>query len=127
MAEENTEEVIEFEESKAEEAKEEEVEVEAPKEEPKEEAPAPVEVPKPDLSAKAEIIRNSKMPEWQKEEYLKKLGFVKEKKEKLVPFGVYAKIKKIPPHLHRAILIQPKAKGLKLASMEQWDEVYKSF
>lgn len=75
---------------------------------------------------KAQEILDSNMPKWKKDEYLEQLGKVKQKKSG-IPFPVYAKIKKIPQHLHKAMLVFPKAKGVELASLEEWDQIFKNF
>lgn len=78
--------------------------------------------------SKAELIIESKMPEAQKLEYLKQIGAIAEESESdKIPFLVYSKIKKIPVSLHNAMLAYPKAKGVKAATFQVWEEIFKSF
>jgi hypothetical protein len=76
---------------------------------------------------KIEKIENSKMPEKQKREYIAKLqGKVEDSSDK-VPFHVYARIRKHDQHLHKAMQAYPAAKNIRLASLSQWDEIFKNF
>lgn len=79
------------------------------------------------IESKAEAIRASKMPESQKREYLQQLGVIPKAEQRGVPFAVYAKIRKIAKSLHSAMVAYPKAKGISLASLEEWDEIFKNF
>jgi len=80
---------------------------------------------------KAKQILESNMSEDEKEKYLRRLGLKADSGEKqegkLIPFPIYAKIRKIKPELHKAMQVYPKAKGLKGASLAEWDEIFKSF
>ena len=82
-----------------------------------------------DMAAKAKLILDSKMPEAQKQEYLKSIGHgvSVEEKQSEVPFLVYVKARNIPIHLHKAMLAWPKAKSVSSASLKQWDEIFKEF
>ncbi|NBW99235.1 hypothetical protein EBR03_06655 [bacterium] len=80
-----------------------------------------------DVEAKVEEILQSKMPEKQKEASLKKLGFITDKKAEGVSFEVYARIRKIDVWRQRAMLVYPKAKTIRLATLKQWDEIFKDF
>lgn len=80
-----------------------------------------------DTETKAEEILSSKMPQKQKEASLKKIGFITDKKVEGVSFEVYAKIRKIDIWRHRAMLAYPKAKTIRLATLKQWDEIFKDF
>lgn len=77
--------------------------------------------------SKADIIKNSKMPEWQKEQMLKKIAPKLESNDGKIPFNVYAKMKKIDQGIHRAMLAYPKAKSVSLATLQEWDEIFKGF
>jgi hypothetical protein len=67
------------------------------------------------------------MPEKQKREYIAKLqGKVEDSSDK-VPFHVYARIRKHDQHLHKAMQAYPAAKNIRLASLSQWDEIFKNF
>lgn len=79
-----------------------------------------------DLQKKIADIEASSLPESQKREYLKSLG-VGVEKESGVPFSVYAKARKIEASRQKAMLAYPKAKGVRLASLQKWDEIFKDF
>lgn len=79
-----------------------------------------------DLEKKVAAIEASDLPDSQKKEYLKSLG-IGVVKESGVTFSVYAKVRKIEPSRHSAMLAFPKAKGIRLASLEKWDEIFKEF
>lgn len=83
-------------------------------------------VSKFDLEKKVAAIEASDLPDSQKKEYLKSLG-IGVVKESGVTFSVYAKVRKIEPSRHSAMLAFPKAKGIRLASLEKWDEIFKEF
>ena len=80
-----------------------------------------------DLDAKSRTILESKLPEAQKRDYLTRLGFIKEDTQEGIPFKIYAKLRKIPNHLHEAMMVWPNARDIKLASAKQWDEIFKEF
>lgn len=78
-----------------------------------------------DFDKKVEAINNSQMPEAQKAEYIRSL---KPKVEvQGIPFSVYAKVRKIEKSRLKAMLAYPKAKDVRLASLEDWDEIFKNF
>jgi hypothetical protein len=80
--------------------------------------------------SKADAIRASKMPDWQKEQYLKDIGETKSEEvfdPKKVSFPVYATVRKVPVDKRKAMLVYPKAVGVKAATLEEWDEIYKQF
>jgi hypothetical protein len=76
---------------------------------------------------KAQIIRDSKMPEEQKLNSLKKIGAIPDKGEEGITFGVYAKVRKINASRHKAMMAYPKAKDIRLATLQEWDEIFKDF
>jgi len=80
---------------------------------------------------KAEQIKKSNMPKDEKEKYLRQLGLQGDSGEKqegkLIPFSVYAQIRKIKPELQGAMKVYPKAKDLNAASLKEWDEIFKKF
>ena len=82
-----------------------------------------------DPQSKAKEVMDSKMSDSEKKRYLIHLGVENEGElaEKVVSFGVYAVIKKIPAHLQSAMKAYPKAKGIETASVKQWEEIFKSF
>lgn len=95
-------------------------------------APVPLPVPTPidegdAVKKKIEEILASRLPEKQKEEYIERLTAKKVENVNRVPFAVYAKIKKIKPNLISGMVAYPKANGVVLASLEEWDEIYKNF
>lgn len=81
--------------------------------------------------SKADVIRASKMPAHQKEQYLRDIGEVPQKEEVFDPskvtFQVYAQIRDVPKDRRQAMLVFPKASGVKLATLSEWDEIYKNF
>jgi len=76
---------------------------------------------------KIKAIQDSKMPESQKNAYLKEMGVVVEAVQEGVPFSVFAKIKNIPGTMHKAMMVYPKVKGVRLASVQKWEELLKDF
>lgn len=80
------------------------------------------------LDNKIAAVNESAMPEAQKIALLKKIGAIKEDStDGKVPFIIYAKIKKISVDQHKAMLAYPKAKGVSLAPINQWEEIFKEF
>lgn len=80
-----------------------------------------------DLSKKEAAIRESKMPEDQKNALLKKIGLSAEKEAEGVEFAVYAKIRKISKEQIKAMSVYPAAKKIRLATFKEWDEIFKNF
>jgi len=105
------------------------------KEVPKKEVPKKVEVKKEvkkvekgfDVKAKADLINASKMPEKQKMACLEQIGVINKAKPNGIPFNIYARIRKIPMSMHGAMKVYPKAKGVKLAKIDQWDCIFENF
>lgn len=80
------------------------------------------------LEKKAKIIMDSKMPEEQKTAYLKQIGWIKEPSDKgKVTFATYAKVRKIEKDRQSALAHYPKAKNVRLATLEEWDNIFKNF
>jgi hypothetical protein len=79
------------------------------------------------LETKADAIRRSKMPESQKIQYLQEIGFLPKTEQKGVPFSVYAKVRKISKWHHSAMCAYPGAQGISLATLKEWDEIFKNF
>jgi len=79
------------------------------------------------LDDKTKKILESKMPEKDKKDYLVRLGVIEKEKQSGVPFKIWAKVRKIPKHLHEAMMVHPKAKGLRVAELKQWDDIFKDF
>jgi len=78
--------------------------------------------------SKADQIRASALPEHKKQEYLKMIGESKEVfDEKKVSFDVYAQVAGIKPAMKKALLVFPKAVGIKSATLEEWKEIFKDF
>ena len=81
------------------------------------------------MSKKDQILA-SKMPEYQKREALIAIGEIKEDPQESankVTFKVYAKVEKVNPRLHSAMLAYPSAKGVELATLKEWNEIFKGF
>lgn len=76
---------------------------------------------------KIKSIKESKMPEKQKEDLLKEMGLITEESPKGIPFNVFAQIKKIPSTMRKAMQLYPKAKNVSLASLEEWESIFKDF
>ncbi len=79
------------------------------------------------VTKKTKAIRESKMPEDQQKEMLKEIGVLCEARQEGIPFTVYAKIKKIPKTMHKAMQLYPKAKNVSLASLQEWEIIFKDF
>jgi hypothetical protein len=79
------------------------------------------------LDVKIRAIRESKMPIEQQEALLKEIGVKVDEAPKGVPFSVYAQIKRIPKTIHKAMQLYPKAKNVSLASLEEWESIFKDF
>lgn len=77
------------------------------------------------FGAKREAIINSKMPEEQKKQYLASLDLVAPKTG--VPFAVWAKIRGVPDERHASYLAYSPAKGVKVAQIAEWDEIFKNY
>jgi hypothetical protein len=75
------------------------------------------------VESKIQEIRDSRMPEGEKEAYIARLT-VEPTKEDAVPFAVYAMVNKVPKHLHGAMLVFAKKD---MASMEEWEKIFKKF
>lgn len=87
-----------------------------------------VERPMPAKIDKAKAIMDSAMPEDQKMAYLREIGAVaKEDLTNKVGLDVYFTVKKIDRMCHGAMKVYPKAVGIRLATIEQWDEIFKDF
>ena len=92
----------------------------------------PVDGPKKeatsDIEKKAEVIRSSSMPEAQKESYLRKIGaLAPDSNAGKVPFHVYAKLRKTERDRINAMRVYPKASLVRLATLKEWDEIFKDF
>lgn len=80
------------------------------------------------VSAKAEAIIKSAMPEDQKMRYLMEIGAIKKVSDDgKIPFNVYAKIRKVAKDRLRAMEVYPKAKNVRLAMLAEWDDIFKDF
>ena len=80
--------------------------------------------------SKADAIRSSKMPEWQKREALISIGAIDAPKDSLkgkVSFRVYVKVREVHERYHRAMLAYPKASGVSVASIQEWEKIFKGF
>ena len=80
------------------------------------------------MAAKAKAIMESSMPEAQKQKYLADIGMVKTVSDNgKVPFNVYARLRKVPKDRLKAMEVYPKAVSVRLASIDEWDEIFKAF
>ena len=80
------------------------------------------------LDAKIKAIKESKMPEKQKQDYLLSLGVVEAPSDEgKMPFTVFAKVKGIELSKHKAMLAFPKARGKQAATLGEWEEIFKDF
>ena len=86
-------------------------------------------VAKPISTSKADAIRNSNMPEAQKEKYLRAIGAIAEKAfdPSEVDFSVYATVRGISVDRKKAMLVYPQASGVKRATLQKWDEIFSKF
>lgn len=82
-----------------------------------------------DVVKKAEAIKASKMPEDQKQKYLLDIGAMKGKDvdAKAIPLKVWVARKKIDKGMLKAYEQYPAAKGVRLATPSEWDEIFKNF
>lgn len=79
------------------------------------------------VPTKEETIMNSKMPEWQKKEYIASLRPKLGSNPSAIPFLVYAKLKKMSLIEAAAKNAYPKAKSVQAATPVEWDEIFKEF
>ena len=79
------------------------------------------------VKRKIEVITASQMPEEQKAEYIARLTPKQIENVNRVPLSVYAKIRKIRKVLLSGMVAYPKAQGIVLASLEEWDGIFKNF
>ena len=80
------------------------------------------------LDIKLKAIEESKMPEAQKMALLKELGVVKESKvDGKITFASFAKIRSIVHSKHEAMKFYPPALNVRLATLKEWDEIFKNF
>jgi len=79
------------------------------------------------LEDKIKTIQESRMPEQQKAAYIEMLTPKNDENVNRIPFAVYVKIRKIRKTLMSGMIAFPAAKGVTVASLEEWDEIYKNF
>ena len=82
-----------------------------------------------DVNKKAEAIKASKMPEAQKERYLRDIGAKVEEKstDHKISLKVWMQVSKKDLGMAGAYKAFPKAKDVRLATRKEWDEIFKSF
>ena len=80
-----------------------------------------------DVEGKMETIKASSMPQSQKEEMIARLSVKKEKKGNRISFKMYANIKNIREEVRSGMLALPKAKNIGLATLSEWDGIFKDF
>jgi hypothetical protein len=79
-----------------------------------------------DVEAKMAKVRESKIPDEDKEKLLRKLGSASSEAQK-IRFGAYANMKGISQKMRAAMQAYPKARDIVSATVEQWDEILKGF
>lgn len=77
--------------------------------------------------SKKDQILESKMPEEQKRQMLIEIGEIEIAQEIGVEFIVYAKIKQLSSAMTKAMAASAKVKTIRLASIEDWNEILKDF
>jgi hypothetical protein len=77
--------------------------------------------------SKIETIKASKMPEWQKKQLIEQLQGKADDLKGKIPFSVYARVKKLSSGVQKAMLAYPEAKKVSLATVEEWDLIFKNF
>lgn len=81
------------------------------------------------LKSKADAIRESKLPDSEKEKYLRQIGELKDEPfdPSKISIEVYATIKSVPVERVKAMKVYPTAIGVKLATLAEWNEIFKNF
>lgn len=81
------------------------------------------------LKSKADVIRESKLPDSEKERYLREIGELKDEPfdPSKISLEVYATIKSVPVERVKSMKVYPKASGVKLATLAEWNEIFKNF
>ncbi len=80
-----------------------------------------------DIEAKVKQIEESRLPQAEKDAYIRKLKNDNAEKSQKISFAVYCQRKKVKPHLREAMTHYPAAKGVKSCTFEGWEEIYKNF
>lgn len=88
---------------------------------------AKVESVKAEPKSKADVVRESKLPEWQKRELLAQLEKESLPKEDKISFDVYCIIMKVSPEMKMGMAAYPLARDMKLASLSKWNDIFKNF
>ena len=78
-----------------------------------------------DIDKKIDTINASKMPDWQKEKYIKRLQ--PEPKGDGISFAVYARLRGFTKIVTDSMRMYPKAVNTGLASLEEWDKIFAEF
>lgn len=88
-----------------------------------------VVAPALDVEAKVKQIEASKLSDAEKKSYTAHVrGTVADPLDQhRVPFDVYANIKKIRSHVRKGMQQFPPAKGVKAATIHEWDAIFKDF
>jgi len=101
--------------------------VKAEKSNNKESKSTKVEAKSFDVETKVAKIKASKMPEAQKEQYIRNLQIGDADEGTKISFAVYCQRKKVKPHLRVPMQAYPSAKGVESAPFGVWEEIYKNF
>jgi len=81
-----------------------------------------------DLESKGKRIMESNLSDEEKTAYMIRLGLEKDSEPQSgITFSAYTVIRKIPRDMHEAMRLWPKAVGISLADLKQWDEIFKDF
>ena len=80
-----------------------------------------------DVDAKIKKVEESKMPDDQKTKLIRKLKTDSAEKGDLISFAVYCQRKKVKLSLRDPMKSYPSAKGVRSATFEGWEEIYKNF
>lgn len=76
---------------------------------------------------KVKTILDSAMPQYQKDAYVKSLTTNKKIVKDGISFGVYAKLRNIESVMSAGMKLYPKAVGVSLATLDQWDEIFRDY
>ena len=79
------------------------------------------------IEDKVKTILDSAMPQYQKDEYIKSLTSNKKIVKDGVSLGVYARLRNIDSVMSAGMKLYPKAVGVGLATLEQWDEIFMDY
>jgi len=79
------------------------------------------------VEKKIDEIRKSKLPKAVKARYIEEVAGPVEPAGPKILFSVYARKKGIRKSMHAGMLAFPKAKGVRMATVQEWDAIFKGF